>query len=133
MPDSIDIWPFLSLKGNPEGPREFVEQLTRAGVDGTAFWLTGFRGRQFTLRSIVDTANLADSLNTFAAYQGLIGAGLVSLVYGGWDMAGLGYQVMVVDVRQVRAAAIIGMVGGICPPSLGILEADWDLVPVSVS
>lgn len=128
--DSIGQYEFLALHGNPEGPREMLEVLSRAGVDGLAFWRTGVRGRPFTLRSSVDLVSLAEAHYCFSLYQQLVGENIVPLVWGGIAFTGYGWQVKVLDVRLVSARAVIGVVGGMSPPSYGWLVADWELVAV---
>lgn len=130
MPDGIDNFEVLGFQGQPEGPREWLEILARPGVDGLAFWKTGVRARPFILRSKVDLTNLLEAVQCFALYQQLIGADPVPLVWGGIDFTQYGYKFKVLDIRQIRASAIIGCVGGISPPSYGWLEAEWELVAV---
>jgi hypothetical protein len=132
MNDAIGDYEFVRLEGNPEPPRENVAVVARPGVAGVGVWLTGRRGRPFTLRSFVDTAAAADVPSLFFQYQDLIGSDPVPLVLSGVEYSGEGWFVAVLDVRQARATALLGAVGGLNPPSRGWLVAEWDLIAVEM-
>jgi len=134
MTDRIGQCEFIALHGNPEGPRRLTELLSRPGVDGVAVWELGVRGTRFTLRSGVDLPSVQWAEYVMERYHELIGADPVQLVHGRIDYAPCGWQVAVLDVRRVRAVALLKSVGGLAQnaPSLGWLECDWDLVAVPV-
>lgn len=114
----------------PDGIKRQILVQTRGGVDGNAFWRTGRRARQFTLRSRVDLPTFAHGFLLYGMYAQLIGEDPVPLVYSGSDLSEFGILVEVVDVRMAEHFGTVSGTGGINPPSLAFLECDWDLVAV---
>lgn len=124
---------FLTLDGVPRGIGDSGVVLSRPGVDGSAVWLTGERGKPFTLRSSIDAFDLAYAMQLYAAYRQMVGE-LVDLIWNGLEMTNSTTQIIVVDVTPVdgRVFAMTGGVGGLSPPSKGWIECDWKLVAVTV-
>jgi hypothetical protein len=133
MTNSIGTFTFLKLDGNPEPLKEECIVLSRPGVEGVAVWKTGRRGVKLTLRSSVDAADLDAARALVPAYQALIGADAVELVWCDIELADVeSFQVIVLDVRPVEVKAIIGGVGGLNSPSGGWCVCDWDVVAVPI-
>lgn len=126
MSDSIDTFSFLALRGTPVWPVEQVKVIQRAGVDGSAFLLTGRRCQPFQLVSLVDVATMEDGGALMLLYQALTSEGPVALVQGGvdWTDADLWVKVLDVQPRSLKAALVVG---GFNAGSLALLEAVWTL------
>jgi hypothetical protein len=127
MQNSIGSFPFIDLAGPLGLPSSVIALLVRAGVDGQTLVDDGQRGEPFTLRSKLDVASMADGVNEFDGYRGLVGTDPVSLVYQDVDLDGLA-SFSVLGVKMVQLKALVGAVGGLNPPSGAWLEADWTLV-----
>jgi len=127
----IGQFSFLTLEGDPLAIGEEVITKQRAGVNGTAIWLTGQRGRPFKLRSTVDAFTLGYARHLYGLYRLLIGQ-FVDVIWNGSPITNETVRVAVLDVRPVhqRTFAMIGGVGGLCPPSRGWVECDWHLVVI---
>lgn len=128
--DSIGEFAFISLRGPVEATKQEVTADTRPGVDGATLMRQGRHPRPFTLRSIVDAPSFFLARTLFVEYTQYIGAGVFPLEWSAYDIStepGTPY-VAVIDVRQVRCCSCRMAIGGINPPSLGYLEADWDLL-----
>lgn len=121
---------FLDIKGAPEFTGPQLELIVRPGVDGTAVFYTGYRGIPFTVRTTVDTANLAAALNGYDAYRGLKGANPVVMIWQGLPIVGQLFQVL--DVRHAPGSprAFLNSTLGLNPPSRGWLSCEWDLLPI---
>ena len=130
LTNSIGTFQFIWLKGQPLPPAEQIARpMVRAGVDGIGLKRTGVRGRPFVMQSMVDTVSLVGAGVLWQAYRGLIGADPVGLIHNGLQYAGEGWDVAVLDVRQLVARSVVTPTGGgKNPPSLGKLVCEWDLI-----
>ena len=114
---------FLRLHGVPQPLAERVEIIERPGVDGQAFRATGTRSEAQTWRSLVDLADAASCKTVYQSYRTQRGR-IVTLT----DELGNAWStVVVLDVRQVRAAKVGTFAGGLNSPSSHILECEWTL------
>ncbi len=131
---SIGNFDFLILAGTVVPPSPRIEPFTRPGIDGVGFMNLGRQPEPFTLRSKVDAADLAAAYDEFELYLGLKDQNPVSLVKDGLASASsrAPFLVKVIDVKLAVCRAVIGVVGGISPPSGAWLEADWHLVAVEI-
>lgn len=122
---------FLSLQGQPGLLKTNIERLQRPGVNGTGFWDVGKHGQPFGLRSQCDYASFAEAIEAARRYATLIDEKPVTVLYGGVDLGGgeVVYQVLSVQIAGVTALGSASD-GGLNPPSLGWLEAEWTLEPV---
>ncbi len=125
---------FLALHGQVAPPSMRVEPVARPGIDGAAYWMLGVLGEPFVLRSQVDAVNLAYAQDAFDQYVLLKDAGPVILVKDSLDFttATNPWKVKVLEVRLAACRKIVACVGGLNPPSLALLEADWQLQAVEV-
>ena len=125
---------FLILAGQIVPPSPRIESFTRPGIDGVGLLDLGRQPDGFTMRSKVDAADLAAAEELFELYLDLKGQNPVALIKDGLEStsARRPYLVAVLDVKQVVCRAIVGVVGGLNPPSYGWLEADWHLVAVEI-
>lgn len=130
--NSIGEFGFLSLIGHPPGIQQELELLQRPGVNGVGLWKTGFRGRPFRLRSLVDAQSKEDAREYYTLYCELIGADPVQLIYSDHDSEDEGYRVAVLSVTPLDIRALANSAGGLNSPSLGWIECDWDLVSVAI-
>lgn len=131
--DAIGTFAFISLQGLPMPPGGEVEIEQRRGVDGTAFWRTGNRGRPFSLRSFVDASSILEGWSFIQGYSALKAGPLQTLRFRGVDSLGFGWLVEVLDVRPVQVRKTILSVGGLIPGSNAVVEADWQLIAVALS
>lgn len=131
LENSIGIFRFAGMVGNPEPPSDVPSLDERAGVRGTEITREGLKGRPFIVRTWVDMASYEDAWLEFRAYLALRSGDAVELVHAGISTQAVeGYLVNVlnvvpVDIRPIRPGA-----GGINPPSLGLVVCDWELVAV---
>lgn len=136
MPGSLNAigeFYFLRLEGVPITLRREGVPVVRPGVDGVAFYRTGYRGRPFQLRSTVDVWNGADGALALANYQAAILSAPLPLVYGNQFFDEFGCRYVVMDVEPVELREVLGAVGGLNPPSTAIVSAVWTLFPVAFS
>lgn len=124
---------FLSL----DFPGLFKERplvLDRPGVEGSAVWLTGKRGKLFTVRSTVDCRDLTDATMLLTEYRDSIGGDPVDMVWDNQAVTTEETKIVVLDVRTVpgRVFRMAGATPGLRPPSLAWLEVEWDLILVKV-
>ena len=128
--NSIGPFVFTALFGTPVVPAEQAELVARRGVDGTALWRTGSRGEPFQMRSLVDYPSIAvghQMAYYYRLYQNQV-AGLW-LVQDGVNYAiAWGLHVNVLDVRTQRIEAVAKSTGGLNPPGLCVVEADWTMI-----
>lgn len=131
--NSIGDYDFICLEDMPDLIKHQLELITRSGVDGTGFWMTGVRGEEIEVTSKVDCTNLQGAIALLAEYQALIAEDPQTMVYGGVDLSTVaGVKFKVTNVRPVVLKAITAAVGlKINPPSGAWLEARWTLVPVA--
>jgi len=101
-----------------------VEDITRAGVDGTAYRQIGKRGPPFTMTSLVDvqtTAAAATLDGTYKALQGTL-VTVVDCVGNSWS------NVAVLDVSPIRIQAVTCATAGKSGANPGCLvSATWTL------
>lgn len=128
--NSIGPFPFISLQGQLQPPREMTSIDDRPGVDGTEITLLGNKGEPFTMISRVDAENLSNGEMYHSVYKTIIGTA-VELVRGGVSTEANGYLVMVLAVRRLDVFPISGAVGNtIHPPSEAMVITEWDLISV---
>lgn len=130
--NSIGDFVFLDLKGNVELLKQETQLLRREGVPGVGLKLTGVRGAPFKLRSKVDAATIADANDAYTNYLSYVGDGVFSLIQYGMVFAGYGVGFLVQDVKPALIRANQFVMGGLFPPSLGWIEADWTLCCVAL-
>lgn len=125
---------FLSLSF-PSPVKERPLAMDRPGVTGSAIWLTGERGKPFTVRSTCDAYHLNHAIELFLEYRTLIGQDPVDLIWNDYHVTDENTKVAVLDVRRVpdRIFRMAGATQGLNPPSLGWIEADWELLLLPVS
>ena len=131
LKNTIGDHEFIALQGSPSPPVEWpAKPVQRLGVDGTAFWRVGKRGRPFKLRSQVDCEDLDDAHAEFQLYLASILIDPLVLVVDDYDYDAEddNWKVVVLDVRQVTLHKTLVAQGGLADPSAAWLEADWDLI-----
>jgi hypothetical protein len=128
-----DFW-FLTLHGPVAPPAMRVEAVARPGIDGAAYWMLGRLGEPFILRSQVDAADLASAQSLFDQYVLLKDEGPQLLVKDDLDFTAAAnpWKAKVLEVRLAACRRIAASVGGLHPPSLAVLEADWQLQAVEI-
>lgn len=131
LENSLDIFPFVAMRGDVVFPRQMVELDQRNGVDGTEATLLGTKGTPFQLLSQVDLIGYPEAISEFQQYLDTIGKGGVELIKDDIDYTSLGVKFQVLNVTQVKCHAITTAVGGINPPSRAWLEAVWELIAIS--
>jgi len=135
MPGHYQIGDHLFLSaGFPEPVKERPLLMDRPGVEGSAIWLTGQRGKRYTVITKTDAHNLDHATELFAQYRALIGADPVEMIWAGLPMTNETTKIAVLDVRTapgypVRMAAATP---SLFPPSLGYIECEWDLVTIPI-
>ena len=131
--NQIGAFKFLDLVGGIRLPQEESELLVRPGVDGVGIKFQGLRGKPFTLHSKVDAEDLADAHTAGRNYQQLVNNGfLYSVAQQGIDYTNFGVEFAVLEVQNIRVSGRLLVMGGLFPPSLAWIEADWTLIAVSV-
>lgn len=130
--NSIGDFAFLRLEGEPLGTlRQEIELFKRAGVNGTGAVRQGFKAEPFTLRSMVDAPDQASGWQMFFAYHALVGGDPVELVWRNMPVTqSTGAMLLVLDCRVIDIATLAAATAGLNPPSLGWLEAEWDIVMI---
>lgn len=128
--NSIGEFLFLEIRGEVIPTREQLEMDQRNGINGTEFTLTGTKGEPFQLLTRVDAPSYPDALQFAQDYGSLIELGAQDLILH--DVL-FTQQVKVLKVTPVRIHAIRSGIGGIFYPSLGWIEAVWDLIAVDRS
>jgi hypothetical protein len=125
---------FLALLGPVAPPAMRVEPVARPGIDGAAYWMLGRLGEPFILRSQVDAGDLISAQSLFEQYVLLKGEGPQTLIKDDLDFtaAASPWKVKILEVRLVACRRIAASVGGLNPPSLAMLEADWQLQAVEL-
>lgn len=127
MSNSIGQFDFRTLgPPGPEGPKMQTEVLARPGVPGSAVWRKGVRGSRETLRSTTGAATFEAARALWPQYKALIGQDPESLVWGGIDMTGEQFEVIVLDVRLVEVRQLINATDG----KLGKITCDWDVIAI---
>lgn len=127
----INTFPFTLMLGEapvPQGQR--VEVLSRPGLNGQALRLLGESGGPFELITVNDTATGAEATQLYADLRQLVGQ-RVSIM---WNSVALVPQFDVLDCRAINDTPriVVGMVGGLNPPSVGLLVCRWVLLTVPV-
>lgn len=131
--NQIGPFPFLDLVGGVVLPQESAEVLERPGVDGVGLKFLGRRGRPFTLHSRVDAQSLEDAHVAGRNYQQLVNNGILySVAQHDVDYTNFGVEFAVLAVENLRIRAAWILRGGLFPPSLGWIEADWTLVALEI-
>lgn len=130
MLNQIGVFTFITLQAEWLPVAEELIVMQRPGVDGTAFWRTGHRGKAFKVRSGVDTMGLAHGRLLFAGYKALCGS-FVDLIWAGLPMTDANNRYCVLSVRPIEEVPLILGIGGESTPSLGWLEAEWELLLAS--
>lgn len=131
--NQIAQFKFLDLVGGIRLPQEEAELLERPGVDGVGLQFQGLRGKPFTLHSKVDAEDLADAHAAGRNYQQIVNNGfLYSIAHQGIDYTNFGVEFAVLEVANIRVSSRWLLMGGLFPPSLGWIEADWTLVAVQI-
>ena len=129
--NQIGPFRFLDLIGGIVLPQSMASLLERPGVDGLGLKFEGVRGRPFQLHSKVDAFDLADAHQAGRNYQQLVNNGFIySIAQQGVDYTNFGVEFAVLEVANLRVSGRLLTMGGLFPPSLGWIEADWTLVAV---
>lgn len=123
---------FVRMSPPPYALSEQMEYSVRTGVDGFAFWKTGFRGRHFSVLTLADFSTLALAYFTFQ--QGYVKA-ITRPVEVRWEDAHVNITIdAVVDNVSYAgrgcyspAVTLGGLVGNLNVGG-GICMAQWDLV-----
>lgn len=131
--NQIGNYQFLSIIGYPTGPSQDPLVISRPGVDGTAIFLTGVRGKQFDLETVVDTPNKVLARNLFDQYQLLRGAAPVEIIHNDVSLSYLNCLFQVLAVEPLEIIAVANSTYGLNPPSLGLLRARWTMIAVPIS
>jgi len=133
--NSIGDFEFLDIMGQvPDVAKEQLRVESRPGVDGNFILQTGQRGRQFTVRTAVDAADLTAALLLFNGYTALIADEPQELTWHGQNLSAGNQLYQVLDVRAIEIRELAAnAIGGLNPPSEAICECEWDLLPVVVS
>lgn len=123
--------------GDPGTPPQLcatqVEILQRPGHPGTAIIDLGKKGQPFQMRSIVDTATPADATLMAAAYKNAQGKGPFALIWAGVNfLAEFNTVYCPVEVNVTKCRRLLGGDGGLYPPSRGLVECIWTLVPIEL-
>jgi len=130
LENKLDVFAFLTLRGEVVFPRQMIELDQRNGVDGTEATLLGTKGSPFQLMSQVDQASFSYASFEAKQYHDLIEDGAVDLIKDGIDYSIYGLKFQVLNVTIVKCQRITTAVGGINPPSLAWLEAVWELIAI---
>lgn len=131
LTNSIGIYQFLGMQGNPIPPASVVSIDERPGVEGSEITDEGKKGRPFTLVTWVDQPNYSAAWLEFRAYQALIAGVPQELVHAGINsLADEGYLVAVLDVRPLQISTIRPGAGGLNPPSQGFVMVEWTLLGI---
>jgi hypothetical protein len=125
MADQIGSQVFFKLEGGIVGPSVTLQDVTRVGVNGVAFRQTGSRGKPFTLRGVIDVANVGVAEAVRATYESLIGS-IVSITKSGVTWA----EYIVLDVTIENPQPLISAVGGVSAGN-AILRSNWTLQSVA--
>ncbi len=126
---SIGRFTFLGLSGEVSPPKEIVSADERPAVNGTELTKEGTKGRPFIMFSWVDAESYASAHNRGLEYRELVGGDPVELIQADCAFSLAGFKVAVLDVTY-KATAIGTSHGGLNPPSLGYLEAQWTLLAI---
>ena len=104
------------------GSGEMLQNITRPGVDGTAYRKVGKRGAPFQITTVVDLGSDAAVKAAVSTYKGLQGT-LVTLVT---ENSGTYTNVAVLAVREVGTRMVLTPVGGVSGGS-HLLTCQWVL------
>lgn len=134
---SISRFAFLTLArpDDPAAPPDTIgeksELLQRHGVDGTGVLRVGRKGEAFEMISMVDAATFTAAIDTGEAYKVLENSGLYDLVWHGVNYrTAYGNIYLVKRVRVLQVKRLANSTGGLFPPSLGLVVASWQLLPM---
>ena len=130
MASAIGPYEVLTISGMPQTIRQQLEIVQRSGVDGSGIYLTGLRGRPFTLRTTVDGIGRINAFLAFEGYTQLVGAEPVGIVHGGVWIGTINALFAVLDVRLVDIGHLALSVGGTTAGADTLLTAEWDFLPV---
>ena len=132
--NQIGPFVFLDLIGGVLLPQQGAELLERPGVDGAGLKLIGKRSAPFTLHSRVDALTVGDAHDAAANYQALANDGFsYGLAQHGVDFGIYGVEFLVLKVANARVGGRMLVMGGLHPPSLGWIEAEWTLLAVRIN
>jgi len=121
---SVGSESMVTLDGVASGATEILENISRPGVDGTAYRKAGAKAREFSMRSVVDVADFAAAEVKLTAYRALVGT-YVTVT----DSRGVAHDdVLVLSMQplQIRQTAVL--VGGINAGTV-LVDAAWRLRP----
>lgn len=127
---------FLRLDGLPCGLSEQVEVIMRPGVDDVAIWVSGNRGKPFTVRSLVDAATVDDARGVFESYL-TMKRQQHAMQWADYDFLNEAFEVLVLDVQPARPQHIAArktIVGGLNVDDGDdgfFLYCDWTLIETS--
>lgn len=111
MADSIGSESFVYVRGPITGLQQSMADITRPGVNGSAFKDMGTHAGDCELAAGRDYASWSAANTSFATYEGLIGT-VVSIVQGGQTKSNM----LLMNVRrgsqQNMAAAVGGLASG---------------------
>ncbi len=119
------IGPYEVITMSPRPPKtaEQVVLESQAGKDGHAAWKTGTRGKQFTVKTVVDEFDFPSAQALCDSYEALI-SNVVPIRYADRVMP---FTVLVLDVTAVPTRTVLG-IGGRQGTSRAMVEATWKLV-----
>lgn len=127
----IGPFEFINLSKLPSYPTKLLTRETRPGQDGVTLWLGGKVAPVQVLQSVVDCSTLADAEAELRAYENLVGAGPVDVVWAGRNQGGVKAIVGgVMPLEEGVHAMVIG-IGGTKGTSEAMLRAAWLLHIVS--
>jgi hypothetical protein len=131
VPDSIGPFQFVRLEASPDRAQDSWEVVSRAGVNGTALWMTGSRGNPFRLRSQAVALTFAAAETFLERYTTLVSLPPVIISRGGFPQFQQRYKVLNVTPDGPGAVATLGaFVGGDPTRYLGLVFASWHLLPI---
>ncbi len=128
MPDRIDAHEFIKLSAPPDRVRVLWDQRAKSGIDGVALWDCGTHGEEFTVTSEQMFDTYANARAKILDYKLLEEQGPVTIRYGNVDEPV--QTIKVIRVRPTLCKAIIGKKGGDASTYLGLLIAEWTLLPI---
>jgi hypothetical protein len=120
MPGTITVggstFNFISLRGEPEPVGLEVQEVSRPGQNGHAYWEVGKRGRPFEMEGYADYTSASAAATSFDAMKGKQGQVASSLLD---DRGRTYFDVAVLSVEKVGIRPLAGSVGGLVPAGTG--------------
>jgi hypothetical protein len=127
LTNSIGIYTFVALSGEPITPVERVEVLTWPGIDYQRYRRSGKGSAPFSMISVVNVLDVDEGRLVLANYAGLATAGLQKLVYRDHDFDTDNLRAQVLNVRQLELTNIVQWCGSFDDTDKAKLVAEWTL------